>query len=891
MTTYYSRPEGFNKFENNTLDLDKKSAGVLDTVDYQNLSLRFRGLKAGPGIELTLVHADDGIDPGQSILVSAIGSDGSAIIGVEDAAASGTSLIGATPVTGSTINLRTLTAGPGVTLTEAGDVVTISSSLNQPKNGSIWIVGKGSPVGKVDGNNSDMYLDSLNGNIYTIQNSTWNLVANIVGPQGPTGPQGPAGKDGKDGTGSGGTGSAIITGSNAPTADIGNVGDMYIATSTGAVYQKTTSGWGSPVIASIIGPQGPKGDTGATGLTGPAGVQGPKGDTGDVGPQGPAGPKGADGAVGPVGPAGPAGTDGKDGATGATGPQGPKGDKGDAGSGLTNKGSWVSGTTYNPGDYVFAATSEGSSTTSMFIVEASAAFVSSTDPYADTANWVEFTAPQGETGATGPQGPKGDKGDTGATGPAGEVGATGPAGPQGETGATGAAGAAASVTVGTTTSGDTASVTNSGTSSAAVLDFVLVNGKDGAVGATGETGPQGPKGDTGEAGAAATVTVGTVTSGDTAAVTNSGTTSAAVLDFVLVNGKDGAVGATGPQGPAGEAGPKGDKGDTGAKGSQWFTGTTDPVVGTTPPSAVANDMYLNTTSNHVWTFDGTTWFDITDIKGATGETGATGPQGPKGDTGATGETGPQGPKGDAGATGETGPAGKDGTSFTYKGAWTASTNYAVDDVFTEAGTSYIVTVAYESGVEFGATDTTNASVLAAKGADGSSAENAITGVEAASGSVVSATTASGVVTLDVSAGTSGQVLTTSEAGKVAWATPSAPASAYTGMELYAIYVKYNGAVNSGAVKVGIPEGWTITSSVPSDGNPQTKVTLNTGTNTVYAISGFQTTTGEFGTAYTGDVTTSGPNITMAVDSGTTAFNVNGDGWIYLMLYTGPLNNS
>lgn len=880
MTTYYSRPEGFNKFENNTLDLDKKSAGVLDTVDYQNLSLRFRGLKAGPGIELTLVHADDGIDPGQSILVSAIGSDGSAIIGVEDAAASGTSLIGATPVTGSTINLRTLTAGPGVTLTEAGDVVTISSSLNQPKNGSIWIVGKGSPVGKVDGNNSDMYLDSLNGNIYTIQNSTWNLVANIVGPQGPTGPQGPAGKDGKDGTGSGGTGSSIITGSNAPTADIGNVGDMYIATSTGAVYQKTTSGWGSPVIASIIGPQGP---TGATGATGPAGVQGPKGDTGDVGPQGPAGPKGADGAVGPVGPAGPAGTDGKDGATGATGPQGPKGDKGDAGSGLTNKGSWVSGTTYNPGDYVFAATSEGSTTTSMFIVEASAAFVSSTAPYADTANWVEFTAPQGETGATGATGPQGPKGDTGATGPAGAAGATGPAGPQGETGATGPAGAAASVTVGTTTSGDTASVTNSGTSSAAVLDFVLVNGKDGAVGATGETGPQGPKGDTGEAGAAATVTVGTVTSGDTANVTNSGTTSAAVLDFTLVKGETGPAGATGATGPQGTAGADGKDGKDGAAATV--------TVGTVASGDTAAVTNSGTTSAAV--------LDFVLVNGKDGAVGATGPQGPKGDTGETGatgpagETGPQGPKGDTGetgATGATGPAGKDGTSFTYKGAWTASTNYAVDDVFTEAGTSYIVTVAYESGVTFGATDTTNASVLAAKGADGSSAENAITSVSAASGSVVSATTASGAVTLDVSAGTSGQVLTTSEAGKVAWATPAATGG-YVGAAVYALYVKYNAAANSGAVVVGLPTGWTITSSVPSDSNPQTKVTINTGTATVYFMFGFQTTTGEMGTAYTGDVTTSGPNITMSVDSGTTAFNVNGDGWIYLMLYTGPTNNS
>ena len=58
----------------------------------------------------------------------------------------------------------------------------------------------------------------------------------------------------------------------------------------------------------------------------------------------------------------------------------------------------------------------------------------------------------------------------------------GPQGSQGIQGETGAAGAAASVTVGSTTTtayGNAASVTNSGTSSAAVLDFVIPQGKPG----------------------------------------------------------------------------------------------------------------------------------------------------------------------------------------------------------------------------------------------------------------------------------------------------------------------------------------------------------------------------------------------------------------------------
>lgn len=64
----------------------------------------------------------------------------------------------------------------------------------------------------------------------------------------------------------------------------------------------------------------------------------------------------------------------------------------------------------------------------------------------------------------------------------------------------------------------------------------------------GGTGPQGP------AGQAATIQIGSVTSGDAPAVTNSGTGTDAVLDFVL------------QQGPAGPQGPKGDPGTQGPQG-------------------------------------------------------------------------------------------------------------------------------------------------------------------------------------------------------------------------------------------------------------------------------------------------------------------------------------
>lgn len=118
----------------------------------------------------------------------------------------------------------------------------------------------------------------------------------------------------------------------------------------------------------------------------------------------------------------------------------------------------------------------------------------------------------------------------------------------GPSGANGAAGAAATVSVGTVTTGapgSSATVTNAGTSSAAVLNFTI---PAGAAGAAGATGPAGSAGAAGAAGAAATVTVGTVTTGaagSSATVTNVGSSSAAVLNFTIP------AGASGAQGPAG----------------------------------------------------------------------------------------------------------------------------------------------------------------------------------------------------------------------------------------------------------------------------------------------------------------------------------------------------
>lgn len=169
--------------------------------------------------------------------------------------------------------------------------------------------------------------------------------------------------------------------------------------------------------------------------------------------------------------------------------------------------------------------------------------------------------------------PKGDKGDTG------------------DTGATGSPGAAATVAVGTTTTGNpgtNASVTNSGTQSAAVLNFTIPRGTKG------EQGDPGPAGAPGAPGTAATIAVGSTQTGSpgtSASVVNSGTSSAAVLDFTI---------------------PRGDKGDQGNPGSAATVAVGTVTTGLPGTSATVTNV--GTSSAAV--------FDFTIPRGDKGEAGS-----------------------------------------------------------------------------------------------------------------------------------------------------------------------------------------------------------------------------------------------------------------------------
>jgi len=116
---------------------------------------------------------------------------------------------------------------------------------------------------------------------------------------------------------------------------------------------------------------------------------------------------------------------------------------------------------------------------------------------------------------------------------------------------------------------------------------------------------------------------------------------------IVLNGPAGPAGPSGPVGPPGPAGPAGPQGATGAAGPQGPSGPPGPA-------------------------------------GPAGASGPAGPVGPQGPSGPMGLTGPQGPAG---------PAGDNGTGFNFRAAFDRDASYAVNDVATYNGASFVATAA------------------------------------------------------------------------------------------------------------------------------------------------------------------------------------------------------
>ncbi len=407
-----------------------------------------------------------------------------------------------------------------------------------------------------------------------------------VGPNGPSGPQGLQGIPGQAGAQglTGPAGAQGLSGPMGPQGPAGPVGMSFqgaysstvnYAEGDGVIFNGSAyvslvaSNHGnapdqSPAWWSLFatGSQGATGPAGPQGLPGTAGPSGSAGATGAQGPQGPVGPQGpavanytgnyvsatnyalhdavsyggstyvsliagnvgntpdqnpaqwsvlaAQGPPGPAGAQGPAGAPGGAGAAGAVGPAGPQGPP------ASFQGTWVVGTSYGVGSVVgFAGSSYVALTANV-----------GREPDLSPTYWAVLAqaGTPGAAGATGAQGPAGAPGTVGVTyrgtwvaatayhandvvvfGGATYLAATTSLGSEpdvspaqwavlavnGVVGATGPSGAAATVSVGTVTTGAAgtqASVTNSGTASAAVLNFTIPQGAAGTGGSGGSGG-------------------------------------------------------------------------------------------------------------------------------------------------------------------------------------------------------------------------------------------------------------------------------------------------------------------------------------------------------------------------------------------------------------------
>jgi hypothetical protein len=372
------------------------------------------------------------------------------------------------------------------------------------------------------------------GDVAVFQGASWvSLAANNIGQtpgssptfwgvltsQGPSGPQGVPGIAGAAGAQGipGATGPQGLQGTAGPQGIPGPVGlsfeGNYNATvpyAAGAGVMWQGAGW----VSLIAGNQGNTPSLSPTAWAMFAAA-------------------GATGATGPAGPQGAPGVNGLNGATGATGPAGAAGLNGTNGTpGLVWQGAWSSSGNYAVNDAVsYGGTSYLSLTASNM----------GQRPDLYPASWAVLAA-------AGAAGAAGATGATGATGPQGPAGATGVAGATGATGATGAVGmnfrgvwsAAAgyavndSVTFGGATYLAVAAGNNQEPDLYPQVWTVLA-----AAGATGPAGVQG---------AAATVSVGTVTTlapGAAATVNNSGTAQAAVLNFGIPQGAAGSGSSSG----------------------------------------------------------------------------------------------------------------------------------------------------------------------------------------------------------------------------------------------------------------------------------------------------------------------------------------------------------
>ena len=178
----------------------------------------------------------------------------------------------------------------------------------------------------------------------------------------------------------------------------------------------------------------------------------------------------------------------------------------------------------------------------------------------------------------------------------------------------------------------------------------------------GVEGPQGPKGDPGTEGTSATITLGEVRTGNPGTqvvITNSGSETNAILDFIIPQGEKGDKGDTFKFTDLTDSQKeelKGAPGSSGKDGNRLLTGTeiaSSSSLSTINFSSVSEslnigDLYLNTSNYNLYKItsknsnDTYTVIIIGNIQGPQGEQGIQGIQGEKGETGSKGIDGENG---------------------------------------------------------------------------------------------------------------------------------------------------------------------------------------------------------------------------------------------------------
>ncbi len=334
-----------------------------------------------------------------------------------------------------------------------------------------------------------------------------------AGPQGVPGAAGPAGASGPEGP----QGIPGVAGAAGPIGPTGIPGlayrGVYSSGTSYSVNDAVTYGGTTYIslVASNLGNE-PALDGLAWSVFAAAGAAGAQGPAGVAGPQGPPGVQG---------PAGVNGTDGTNGTNGVNGAPG-----------INFRGTYSSNAIYAVDD---AVSLNGSTYLSL------SAANQGNSPASSPGTWALLAASgaNGANGSSGPQGPQGPTGPAGAAGPAGPTGMTG------ATGAVGLVYRGTWLrsfgyqTNDSVTFAGTTYLAQSANSSVEPDTNSSVWAVLAPAGATGPSGPQGA------AGPAATVSVGTVTTlaaGSPATVTNSGTSAAAILNFGLPQGAGGTGG-------------------------------------------------------------------------------------------------------------------------------------------------------------------------------------------------------------------------------------------------------------------------------------------------------------------------------------------------------------